>query len=202
VIELAQQRSLPKVRWAGLLRLAVMGIGLAPWLLAGIGYRGEPFAHLYASMCHQLPERTLSLFGSPMLVCSRCAGLYLGILLGAVALLPARRERASRWVFLVALLLAGVDVVTQDLGFHPPWHALRLMTGALVGYLFAAYPLGLLDAELRRADAKGRGLERVLAVADGSEAACRQAAGERSDRGLDGSGAAVLHGRVAGARRR
>ena len=200
--ELAQQRSLPRVRWAGLLRLAVMGIGLAPWLLAGIGYRGEPFAHLYASMCHQLPERTLSFAGAPMLVCSRCAGLYLGIFLGALALLPAQREKAARRMFLVALLLTAVDVVTQDLGLHPPWHALRLMTGALVGYLFAAYPLGLLDAELRGAAAKGRGVDRALAAAHGLEAACRQASGKRSDRGLDSRGASALHGRVAGACRR
>ena len=32
-----------------------------------------------------------------------------------------------------AIMLA--DVVTQDLGIHPPWHATRLLTGALLGWV-------------------------------------------------------------------
>ena len=43
--------------------------------------------------------------------------------------------RTWRLLFVIACGLMLADVATQDLGLHPVWHATRITTGLLVGYL-------------------------------------------------------------------
>jgi uncharacterized membrane protein len=49
------------------------------------------------------------------------------------------RYRLALHVGLACML---ADIVTQDLGLHAPWHAIRLATGAWVGGALAAWMLG------------------------------------------------------------
>jgi uncharacterized membrane protein len=123
--------------------------GALPWVLPfaraklPLGPLGTLLDAMFVFVCHRRPERTLVLSGVPMPLCSRCAGIALGLLLGAIVLWPAPSVRATRISIAVALLLVIADVVMQDLHIHPLWHASRLGTGALVGYvvsigLFAA----------------------------------------------------------------
>jgi hypothetical protein len=79
--------------------------------------------------CHRIPERTLTLFGAPMAVCSRCAGLYLGIALGALLAWPRLSGRATARVSLFALGLLIVEVALEALGWLPPLHVVRLALG-------------------------------------------------------------------------
>ena len=46
-------------------------------------------------VCHQLPERSYQLWAAQMPVCARCAGLYAGAVIGAVAS-ASRTARAAR----------------------------------------------------------------------------------------------------------
>jgi uncharacterized membrane protein len=75
-----------------------------------------------------------------MLVCSRCAGIYLGLLTGALlpgagCLRPAAGwlTRHARAVAVGAALPMLLDVATQDLGLRASWHPARLVTGWLLG---------------------------------------------------------------------
>jgi uncharacterized membrane protein len=79
-----------------------------------------------------------------MCVCSRCAGLYGGV---AIAALLSSRFPVGKTVRFTLALGAGLalmllDIVTQDLGWHPPWHPVRLLTGAWVGGAIASWMLG------------------------------------------------------------
>lgn len=105
---------------------------------------------MYLPFCHRRPERTLAFCGEPMPLCSRCAGIALGLALGAVIAWPSPSLRVTRLLALVAVLLMLVDIVTQDLGVHPVWHASRLGTGVLAGYIFA---IGLVAAIRRERSA-------------------------------------------------
>lgn len=105
---------------------------------------------MYLPFCHRRPERTLAFWGEPMPLCSRCAGIALGLALGAVIAWPSPSLRVTRLLALVAVLLMLVDIVTQDLGLHPVWHASRLGTGVLAGYIFA---IGLVAAIRRERSA-------------------------------------------------
>lgn len=132
---------------AGLPRIARAGfivVGALPWVLpfarAGLplGRAGELLDLLFLPMCHRLPERTLTLAGVVMPLCSRCAGIFAGLALGALLMRP--RVEIARWRILVGVAgaLMLLDVVTQDLGLHPLWHATRLASGLLFGYAIAA----------------------------------------------------------------
>lgn len=113
------------------LRFLVGGVGALPWALAGRHL--ALMEAVFGATCHRLPARSLLLGGVQMVVCSRCAGIYLGLLTGA--LLPgwdwaARRGRA---IALGVALPMALDVVTQDLGLRGSWHPARLATGWLLG---------------------------------------------------------------------
>jgi uncharacterized membrane protein len=131
-----------------LLRAALTFGGLLPWLRA-LGDRALPVSarhaidQAFSSLCHHIPERTLSLAGTSMCICSRCAGLYAGV---AVAALLGRRPTMVpipilKGLLHIGVLLAAADILTQDLGLHAPWHIARLLTGAWVGGALTSWML-------------------------------------------------------------
>jgi len=91
----------------------------------------------FVAVCHRMSSRTLRLAGVAMPVCSRCAGIFGGLALGMLVCWPRPTLRQTRIGLLGAGLLMLADVLTQDLGVHPVWHATRLATGGLLGYLAA-----------------------------------------------------------------
>ena len=142
-------------RWALAAARASFALGGAlPWALPfaraklPLGPLGALLDGMFLFVCHRRPERTLVLASVPMPLCSRCAGIALGLLLGAIAAWPSPSLRATRIGIAAALGLMVADVVTQDLGIHPVWHASRLGTGALLGYVVA---IGLFAAIRREA---------------------------------------------------
>ncbi len=124
-------------------RLSFFLVGTLPWWL--------PFATAYvqpkllwvmvdlpfAAICHRLPERTIELAGVAMPLCSRCAGIFAGLSLGVLICWPRPTLKQARLALLGAGLLMVADIVIQDIGWHPMWHATRLFTGGLLGYVAA-----------------------------------------------------------------
>ena len=124
-------------------RAAFLVVGVAPWVLPfaraylPLGRAGELLDLLFLPLCHRIPARTIYVGAVPMPLCSRCAGIFAGLALGALVLRP--RASLARWRVLVgaAAALMVLDVVTQDLGLHPVWHATRVASGLLFGYAIA-----------------------------------------------------------------
>lgn len=128
---------------------------IALWMAAAWGARYAGLPRLAAALdlpfllaCHRLPERTASILGAPMPVCSRCAGLYLGLSLGVVLAAPVLPLRVLRLWLPLALALLLVELVTQELGLHPVWHGTRVASGLLVSVPFGGALGGLLVREL------------------------------------------------------
>jgi uncharacterized membrane protein len=125
-------------------RVAFVAVGLLPWVLPllrawlPLGALGVALDASFVTMCHRMPERTLTLAGVAMPLCSRCAGVFGGVALGALVLRPQLSARAWRWVITAAAAGMLLDVATQDLGLHPVWHVTRLASGAAFGYAIAA----------------------------------------------------------------
>lgn len=130
--------------------------GALPWVLPlararlPLGPIGALLDGMFFFVCHRRPERTLALFGVPMPLCSRCAGIALGLFLGAIFAWPSPSLRATRLSVAGALLVMISDVVMQDLGIHPLWHVSRLGTGALLGYAVAIGLFAAIRREARR----------------------------------------------------
>jgi uncharacterized membrane protein len=132
-----------------LMQGALVLAGALPWALAVLHVHDPSVVAAFAGLCHQRPERTLTLFGAPMVVCSRCAGLYGGVAIGALIALPARLVRHGKALVVGSIALAVLDVATQDLGLHPPWHPARLVTGLLMGFCAAAFFSAVVGREAR-----------------------------------------------------
>jgi uncharacterized membrane protein len=134
-------------------RAAFVTAGVLPWLVTllrawlPLGSIGVALDALFVTMCHRLPERTLTLAGVAMPLCSRCAGVFAGAAVGALALRPRLEPAGWRWAITAASAAMVLDVATQDLGLHPVWHATRLATGFAFGYAAAAASVQALQRE-------------------------------------------------------
>jgi uncharacterized membrane protein len=134
----------PAAPFPRIARAILIAAGVLPWLVAParawlpLGRAGEALDQLFIPMCHRLPARTLLIAGVAMPLCSRCAGIFAGVAIGAILVRP--RWPLRRWAipFAIACALMLLDVATQDAGLHPVWHLTRLATGALFGYAVGA----------------------------------------------------------------
>jgi uncharacterized membrane protein len=94
-------------------------------------------------VCHQMPERSLTLAGSVMAVCARCAGLYMGGILGllAAAAAGAWTKRTPVWVLAAAVLPTALDAMASFAGLpslsNVPRLALGVATGTACGWFLA-----------------------------------------------------------------
>ncbi len=126
----------------------LLSIGLLPWVLAALGASAELWRPAFTILCHQLPERCLSIHGHDMLVCSRCAGIFAGLSLGALLPLAPRLLPHGRALVLGAIALNLVQWASQ-LGL-PFWHTPRLLTGLAFGWAATAFFVASLRAESGR----------------------------------------------------
>lgn len=134
--------------WLFAMRATVFVAGALPWGFAIAGERPAAIAQLFHGFCHQHPERTLECGGVLMLVCSRCAGIYGGVALGAVLPALSFMRHRGRWWVLVAAVLMGADVAAQHFGWMPVWHPSRLGTGLLLGLVVSTFVFAVLRAEV------------------------------------------------------
>ena len=122
----------------------VLAIVLPPMLSAnGQGAAGVPFYKFFSFICHQIPDRTFHILEHPFAVCSRCFGVYFGLLAGLAAYPLIRRlddiEPLPRiWLFASMVPIA----VDWSLGVFHIWennHASRFLTGLILGFGCAVY---------------------------------------------------------------
>jgi uncharacterized membrane protein len=91
--------------------------------------------NLYSHFCHQIPERTLIVNGTPVGFCSRCTGFYGGLFLGSLAVARSGGGHSSglrRLAFLVAPAL--IDFWLDLSALVPGSNVLRSFTGLLAGF--------------------------------------------------------------------
>lgn len=155
--------------------LVVFVAGALPWALAVVGVQDSALEAAFHALCHQLPERTLAIDGVPMLVCSRCAGIYAGVALGVVGPMPVRWLPYAPWLLVGAAVLVVVEVVAQDAGLHPVWHPTRLGTGLAFGWVASAWMCASLQASPTRATCSGPGVPYDGPAPGGCRAAARPA---------------------------
>ena len=97
----------------------------------------------FSYICHQIPDRSLHIAGHQMAVCSRCFGVYLGLLIGIVVY-PLWRgvdenEPISRvWLF-ASLIPITVDWSLTIFGIWENTHLTRFVTGFILGFACATF---------------------------------------------------------------
>jgi uncharacterized membrane protein len=135
--------------WA---RFSFVVFGTSPWWVALVRVLspaiGEVLSLPFMFVCHRLTERTIHFAGEAMPLCSRCAGIFTGLAVGSLTCWPRLTLPQARIGLAAGGVLMLADVVTQDLGLHPVWHATRLATGGLLGWIASA---ALMSAIIREA---------------------------------------------------
>lgn len=107
----------------------------------------KPFLNLtYSQVCHQSHEKTLSFGGENILVCSRCAGIYLGIFLtGLFSLILTKTPMRIFYFLLLSLLLMLIDVSFTTLGIYNYSKLVALLTGLFLGSTLLLFVLDQLN---------------------------------------------------------
>jgi len=131
-------------RWVGrTLRVGlvlVMGSVLVlPWLREATGFRVlDLIDGVLAVQCHRLDGRVLDLWGMPMAVCSRCAGINLGVMVGALLAWPRWTVRVTFLIVGVALVAMVMEAGLEAVGVLPAVHAIRIATGVMLAWPVSA----------------------------------------------------------------
>src|ERR1700759_4044801 len=76
----------------------------------------------FALICHQRPERSFWIFGTPLAVCARCLGIYAGAAAGL--LLRPSRSLAMR-LLIAAAAVNMLDAAAEFAGLHGNWMFVR-----------------------------------------------------------------------------
>lgn len=92
---------------------------------------------LFQSVCHQDPTRSLTVFGTPMAVNSRCFGIFAGILAGWI-LIPflSVNNFKNNWglvILLFAVMLQILDYSGNLLGYWENTNMSRVVLGSFLG---------------------------------------------------------------------
>ena len=146
--------------WNGLILLAPYFMSAGNRDAAGAIYA------FFSPTCHQLPQRSLFVFGYKMTVCARCAGIYFAMLLGLLVYPLVKRvddaEMPPFWYLLLAIVPIGLDGGTQLLADYAPilagWginlpsfllrhstNELRVLTGGVVGVVMPFFILPMFN---------------------------------------------------------
>lgn len=156
-----------------LLFLFIVPIVLAPYLAStgspALVQAGSIIMAAYHVTCHQLPDRSLFIFGRQMAVCSRCFAIYASFLLGGLLFyfLRGRLKPLPIVFFILACVPMGIDGMAQLFGIPLPrgigpgfvlvWttlsdNGLRVVTGAIFGLGSALFVLPYMERIFEGAD--------------------------------------------------
>lgn len=119
-------------------------IVMSPLLKAnGVSQFSLLIYQFFSYICHQLPDRSLHIDGHPMAVCSRCFGVYFGLLAGIIVYPIIRPideiEPVARiWLFL-SLIPITVDWSLTVFGIWENTHVSRFVTGMILGVSCAIF---------------------------------------------------------------
>jgi uncharacterized membrane protein len=119
-------------------------IVLPPLFLAnGLGNISSPIYYFFSHICHQIPERSFHVEGHQFAVCSRCFGVYFGLLLG-LTIYPLWRsiddiEPLPRMWLFASMIPIAIDWSLTVFGIWENTHLSRFVTGLILGVACATY---------------------------------------------------------------
>lgn len=118
---------------------------VVPAILAANGQQGfaAPLYTFFSAICHQMEDRTFHFDGHPFAVCSRCFGVYFGLLVGLLIYPLWRRiddiEPLPRKWLILSIVPMGIDWSLTIFDIWENTFATRFITGLVLGIACATY---------------------------------------------------------------
>lgn len=103
----------------------------------------HPIYSFFSNLCHQMPERSFHLDSHAFAVCSRCFGVYFGLLAGFIGYPFFRSIEETEplprfWLFL-SLVPISIDWSLTVFGVWENTHLSRFVTGMILGVACAVF---------------------------------------------------------------
>ena len=147
-LDLAQKMRKQAIRvWAvglAVVFIWVFAIILAPLAQAnGFAAISSPLYHFFGFVCHQIADRSFHVEGEQFGVCSRCFGVYFGLLFG-FAIYPLWRrieetEPVARFWLFLSLIPIAIDWSLTVFGIWENTQISRFVTGLILGVSCATF---------------------------------------------------------------
>jgi uncharacterized membrane protein len=102
---------------------------------------------IYAGVCYQDPEKTFTLFGMQLLVCTRCTGIYLGAAALSIISVFYKKIRCDKNYLLLGLAAIITDKVLYNSGVFYYSRYFSFATGFFFGSAAFIYILIILENE-------------------------------------------------------
>lgn len=128
--------------------IPIVILSLAVVCTWAVAHGASPMWRLaFRFLCHGIPHRCLTIWGTPMPICARCTAIYVGLFLGLAifVLAPWLNEKTARWAMAIGLTPMAVDGLTQLVGLRESTNSLRLATGAAAGLTFGYWILSAIE---------------------------------------------------------
>jgi uncharacterized membrane protein len=112
----------------------------------------KPFLNqVYSTVCHQEHEKSINFDGNDLFVCSRCIGIYLGLLIiGLSTLIFTKRIKNNFYLVPISSLVMLIDVSSSTFGIYTYSKPFALVTGLLLGstiFLFVLDQLNIFNTQ-------------------------------------------------------
>lgn len=109
----------------------------------GFGGVSSPLYTFFGYICHQISDRSFHVSGEQFGVCSRCFGVYFGLVFG-FAIYPLWRniteiEPLPRFWLFLSLIPIAIDWSLTVFGIWENTHLSRFVTGLILGFACATY---------------------------------------------------------------
>jgi uncharacterized membrane protein len=133
----------------------------------GVNGLASPLYGFFSYLCHQMPDRSFHIVGEQFGVCSRCFGVYAGLVAGFVIYPLWRRADEIEPLSKIWLFLSLVPItIDWSLTFFGIWENIdlsRFLTGLILGIACATYIVPAIveitrNMAIRRRPAQGSSL--------------------------------------------
>lgn len=109
----------------------------------GLAAVSSPLYHFFSFICHQMSDRSFYVAGEQFAVCSRCFGVYFGLLSG-FAVYPLWRpidgiDPLPRFWLFLSLIPIAIDWSLTAFGIWENTQASRFITGLILGIACATF---------------------------------------------------------------
>ena len=100
---------------------------------------------VYSRVCHQVEYKCITIGHESMLVCARCAGIYLGVVISMIFVLFRKLRALNLKVIVIATLPLITDVLLTTLQVYNYFQPLAFTTGLLFGGILCLFFLSELE---------------------------------------------------------
>ncbi len=103
----------------------------------------------YSTVCHQNVDKSFTCENGTFLVCARCTGIYMGVLISSlIILIPQITIKIKTWQLILFSLPMLADVIFYSIGLYQYNKIIAAITGILFGSAVFLYILGAIENSL------------------------------------------------------